>query len=233
MPPPARLAYRLQRGGQVGAAVLDWQFGGAREASSAAGDAYRLSLGALPPGERWAWVSQGGFDGHGLAPHRYTDVLGGRERRAVNFQREAALVSWSASARQQALPAGLQDRASWLVQLASVLNAEPDLRQAGRSIELWVAGQRGELFAWRLQVRGPVALALPDGRSLPTLHVVHEPQRPWAPRIELWLDPRQGHLPARLSFAGRPPLEPLELLRDDSLASPPATSIATPSTPGS
>jgi hypothetical protein len=147
-------------------------------------------------------------------------VVGGAERRSVNFQREAQLVTWSASERQQALPAGLQDRVSWLVQLAAVLNAEPTLRQPGQRLELWVAGLRGELYAWRLEVRGGVALPLADGRSLPTLHLVHEPLRPWAPRIELWLDPQMGHLPAKLSFAGRPPLEPLELLRDDGAAPP-------------
>lgn len=218
VPPSAQLRYRLLRGGFSGLAMLDWRF--------EAGSGYTLSLGpgaaaGAGRGERWAWVSTGAFDTHGLAPRRYADQIAGRERRSVNFQREAGLVSWSASERQQPLPAGLQDRVSWLVQLAAMLNAEPALRQPGQTLELWVAGLRGEVVAWRLEVRGAVTLALADGGQLDALHVVHEPNRPWAPRIELWLDPQQGHLPARLSFGARPPLEPLDLLREDLAASPP------------
>jgi hypothetical protein len=228
LPAPATLAYRMQRGERAGRALLEWQF------EPASG--YRLSLGPGPAStargaERWAWVSAGAFDAHGLAPRRYADTLAGRERRAVNFQREAGRVSWSASERQQPLPEGLQDRVSWLVQLAAVLNAEPALRRPGEAVELWVAGLRGEILAWRLSVRGPAPLAGADGRPLDTLLVVLEPPRPWMPRIELWLDPRHGHLPARLSFGARPPLEPLDLLREDLAAPPDAGPSPTPPMP--
>ncbi len=215
MPSPTRLVYRLQRGGFAGRAVLDWQFG------SEPGAGYVLQLGSAGSGvmgDRWAWHSAGGFDGDGLAPLRHTDRRGGRERRAVNFQRAAGVVSWSASSRIEPLPPGLQDRVSWIVQLAAILNAEPGRREPGQRIEIWVAGLRGEVQDWRFEVLGAVDLPLPGGATARALHVVHEPLRPWAPRVELWLDPGREHLPMKMQFGGRPPLEPLELLRDDANA---------------
>jgi Protein of unknown function (DUF3108) len=223
VPAPARLTFRLQRGGVDGLAVLDWRLG------AEAGGGYVVQLGSTASagvGERWAWHSGGGFDADGLAPQRHTDRRGGRERRAVNFQREAGIVTWSASSHSEPLIPGLQDRVSWILQLAAILNAEPALRVAGQQIEIPVAGLRGEILHWRFDVRGEAIVELPRGTQAGALHLVHDALRPWGPRIELWLDPRREFLPLKMQFGARPPLEPLDLLRDDD-------AVVDPSTPGS
>jgi hypothetical protein len=50
-------------------------------------------------------------------PDRMVERRQGRDLAAVNFQRDKGLVSFSGPSTTLPLPAGAQDRASWLLQL--------------------------------------------------------------------------------------------------------------------
>jgi len=179
---PASWQYRLRQGGQEGEALLDWQ--------PQDDGRYRLRLtrriGArdLP-----VWESQGQTGSAGLAPARFALQRGGQDRQAINFDAEGRRVSFSASPNQLELPDGAQDRLSWWLQLAALVQAAP--AQDGRW-RLWVAGLRGELREWTFEVVDSV----PADAGL--LHLRRLPLGERDPGVELWLDPGRGYWPVRL-----------------------------------
>jgi hypothetical protein len=204
LPASRVLHYSLQRGAQHGSATLRWQL--------ADDGGYALSLDGDFGRDRAGRSSSGVLDGDGLAPTRYVQTRRGREQRAVNFQRDKALITYSASVRSHALWPAAQDPVSWMLQLAAVLQAETTLREAGQRVTLFVAGPRGEAESWDFQVLGKPALELPAAAPVHTLHLRREALRPWEPQIDLWLDPQRQHLPVRLRWLVRPTGEVTELL---------------------
>ncbi len=160
---------------------------------------YTLTLGLAAAG----WASVGALDAHGLAPERQVETRRGREQRAVNFQRDSGRISFSGPTHEFALLPGAQDRLSWLVQLAAVLEAEPALAEAGRELALFVAGPRGDGARWTFTSHGLQSVALADGSTREALRLQREPQRPYDTRVDLWLDPARHHLPLRLVLQNR------------------------------
>lgn len=149
------------------------------------------------------WRSLGEIDPEaGLAPRRFAQRQAGRQglrdRQATNFRRDEGLVSFSASPALLPLQEGTQDRISWWLQLAALVDAEPQRYGAGTELLMPVATLRGELQQWRFQVLGPEELDLPAGHLDRALHLLREPLGPWDVRIELWLDPARHHLPVRV-----------------------------------
>lgn len=187
--PPLRLAgpavwrYRLRQNGQDGTALLDWQ--------PQPDGRYRLTL-TREVGERAlpAWQSLGRLGGAGLAPERFAQQQGGRDRQAVNFDAEQRRLSFSASPARLDLPDGTQDRLSWWLQLAALVQAAPS---PGGRWRLWVAGLRGELREWVFE-----AVAADEADDARLLHLRRAPLGPYDPGIDLWLDPARGHWPVRL-----------------------------------
>lgn len=195
LPPPARLRYSLQRGSHSGSAELDWSWSAGR---------YRLSLQGLGPAAApAAWVSQGTLDEAGIAPERYTENRRGRELRAANFQREAGRISFSGPSTEYPLVAGAQDRLSWLIQLAAVLAANPELAETRAQIQVFVVGTRGDAQTWVFTVQGREDLDLPGGPIAQAVHLLREPQQPYDTQAHVWLDPAQHHLPVRLHLRVR------------------------------
>ena len=167
----------------------------------------------------WTWngrASRGQIDADGVAPLRHTELRRAREQRAVNFQRDAARITFSGPQAVHALPPGAQDRLSWMVQLPAMVEADAALARAGASVTLFIAGTRGDAEAWRFEVLGHESLALPAGTVAQALHLRREPTRPYDTRVEVWLDPARQHLPVRAVFTTVPGGQPLEL----ALASP-------------
>jgi len=184
MPAPVRLTYHFERGVVRGQAEMLWR---------PQAQAYRLSLTARLPllGEVLRQTSVGDLDRAGLAPHRHTDRRRSGSERAVNFQREpdgGGRVSFSGPSHTFALVPGAQDRLSWMLQAAAILNAQPALGQRPGSLRLWVASARGDADVWVVRVTPEVA----------GVHLSPVPQRPYETRIDLWLDPARQHVPVRL-----------------------------------
>ncbi|MBA4177456.1 MAG: hypothetical protein C0505_13000 [Leptothrix sp. (in: Bacteria)] len=194
LPPPATLQYTMLREaagppGRAGLqAELRWQPAAGR---------YTLSLGFGAAG----WASVGVLDADGVAPERHVESRRGRELRAASFRREAGpgggRVTFSGPPIEHALLPGMQDRLSWMLQLAAVLEADPSLGQTGREVQLYVVGVRGDAALWAFKVVGRGATELPAGAVADAVHLRREPQRPYDTRVDVWLDPARHHLPVR------------------------------------
>jgi len=183
---PAAWHYRLRQGGQDGEAVLDWR--------PEADGRYSLRL-TRRIGDRTlpALESLGRTGSAGLAPERFALQRGGQDRQAVNFDGARGRVSFSASPAQHDLPDGAQDRLSWWLQLAALVQASKAQATApGGRWRVWVAGLRGELREWTFE-----AVAAEPGEA-GTLHLRRQLLGPHDPGVELWLDPQRGYWPVRL-----------------------------------
>ncbi len=195
-PPPATRHFQLQRGGQRAAARLQW---------APAGGSYSLSLMA-EGGELdgLGAASRGQLGSLGLVPERYVDRRRGRDQRAANFNPERREVRGSGGGAPRPWPLGGQDRLSWLLQLAAVLQANPDLAQPGQQVVLAVAGPQGPSTVWTFQVRGMEALSLADGQPARGLALRRLPAFAYDLQVDVWLDPADHHLPLRLRLAAPP-----------------------------
>jgi len=179
---PAAWHYRLRQSGQDGEAQLDWQ--PQPDGRYSLRLTRRIGERALPAMESLGHTGSGG-----LAPERFAMQRGGRDRQAVNFDVSQGRVSFSASPAQLDLPEGTQDRLSWWLQLAALVQAAP---APGGRWRVWVAGLRGELREWVFEAV--------DGEpgDAGTLHLRRQSLGEHDPGIDLWLDPARGYWPVRL-----------------------------------
>lgn len=207
-PPAFAFGYDLRRGALTGSAELHWQPQGER---------YQARLAGVAGGARvLTWESAGAFDGAGLAPVRYTDRRRGGSTQAANFRREAGKVTFSGPAVEHALPAGAQDRLSWMLQLAAIAAADPARVAPGGQVTFLVVGARGDADVWTFVAAGEEALALGD-RSVPTLRLQREPRRPYDTRAEVWLDPARHYLPVRARLSSGAERDELQLVLREEL----------------
>jgi len=207
-PPPLSLHYAISRDGRTGDARLDWRRGedGHYEIElRAVSEGPGLPLGtSAPPGALTPhWTSRGSFDAAGIAPERFAVARRGRERHAANFQREAGIVSYAGPARTWPLADGAQDRLSWMIQLAAVLQANPALGNAGAEVSMMVVGAHGDADVWTFTVLGREAVEGPGGETFDTLLLQREARHAHDPQVQVWVSPRLHHLPLRLRLTRR------------------------------
>ena len=203
VPPPFRLTYALRRGALSGQAELTLQ---------RAGSGYELELKGTALGlEVLGLRSQGSLGPHGLMPERFVDRRRGRDRLAANFDHGAGRITYSGSAASQPLGLGAQDRLSWMVQLAAILEAAPARHGTGSRIAVSVSGARADVDTWTFIVQDRQRLSLPGGAVVEALRLTREPRRPYDTQVEVWMDPAQHHLPVRARLTVLPGGETLEL----------------------
>ncbi len=89
-------------------------------------------------------TSEGAFDGTGLAPTRFVD----QRARQVGTGRQLSPCHWHRDLFRPALEwpllPGTQDRPSWMIQLAGIVAAEPELLVEGGQVAMVVVGARGQ-----------------------------------------------------------------------------------------
>jgi hypothetical protein len=190
IPPALMLHYELLRGTLRGTGDLAWR---------PKADQYELRLDAKVSGlSVLTQISTGAFDGAGVAPDRYTDHRIRKSTTAANFQRglpsREDKITFSGSSAVFPLRPGAQDRLSWMVQLAAVASAEPQLARAGAKIVLFVVGANGDGSVWAFKCMGQETV---DTRAGPveTSKFVREPRELYDTAIQVWLDPKQHNLP--------------------------------------
>jgi len=201
--PPAELhlRYQVMQGEAVGEGELVY----AQDADGG----YTLALWAQVPGLKpLDWRSRGQVGAAGLTPLRLEERQRGRTVRAVNFQRDKGLISYSGPTRTDALRPGAQDRLSLLLQLPALVRATPGRSEwavqvalPGGSAEVWHLAQREE----------PGATVL-----------TREPERPYDWRLELTLPTDAPQWPLRMVWTLVPGGTPIVW----SIAPPPAASAA-------
>jgi hypothetical protein len=188
MPPAATLRYEVSRGLLHGTGDLVWR---------PQADRYELKLDFRLSGLTiLSQASSGAFDAAGIAPVRFTDQRFKRGTTAANFQREADKITYSGSASEFPLRSGAQDRLSWMMQLAAIVAAEPQLAKPGGKVAMYVTGAHGDAGVWVFRCVGPEAVDL-QGSPVNAIKFVREPREPYDTAVQVWLDPKQHDLPVR------------------------------------
>ena len=211
-PPSTTLSYALVQGGRAsapdaGSAEFEW-----RREAGAFSLRVATAVGGRPPRE---WQSTGTFDAAGVAPLRLVERERGRDKRALSIDHDGARVRFSGASGALAVVPGVQDRWSWIAQLAAVAEAGAQRGRVSVRWDLQVAGLRGELERWTFRVLPPgdppPELAPPGNelsgghdRAPALLHVVRAAEQPYDLCIEAWLSPALHHLPAGLRMSNPP-----------------------------
>jgi hypothetical protein len=202
LPPAFDLRFEMRRGALAGEADLQWR---------PQPEGYELTLATRVLGlDAMGLASRGRFDPAGLAPERFVDRRRGRDRRAVNFDREAGVITYSGPQARHPLHPGAQDRLSWMVQLPAIVEAAPERFGAGERIVIFVTGARGDADLWTFVVQGIESVEVGSG-AVRALKLTREPRKPYDTQVEIWLDPAHHHLPVRARLTTLPGGEALEL----------------------
>jgi hypothetical protein len=170
---------------------LDWNNLGNRYSA-------RLEVSVFLLGSR-VQTSSGTLGPQGLVPARFSDKR--RKEKTTDFDVSQGRIRFSSGANQVELLPGAQDRLSVFMQLAALFKARPAGFPRGEEIAVQVAGTGGA-EVWRFQVGEESLLELPAG-------AVRARQLSRAPRaghegdsrVELWLAPELGYLPARIRIS--------------------------------
>ena len=158
------------------------------------GETYDARLELSVFGQRRVQTSSGQITQGGLAPNRFSDKY--RSEVAAHFDREKGKVTFSANTPDAPLLAGAQDRLSILVQLAAMFAGHPDRYPPATTITLQAIGPR-DADTWLFTVGDQETLDLPGGVQS-TLKLVRNPRQEFDQKVELWLAPALGYLPARI-----------------------------------
>jgi hypothetical protein len=189
-PDSALLKYQVQ--GQAkgfnywASAELNWQQDGKDYEA-------RLEVSAFLLGSR-VQVSKGTLGVEGLMPTRFGDKT--RSELAAHFQRDKGIISFSANSPDAPLLKGAQDRLSVVLQLSSLLAADPTRFPAGTMLSFQTVSQR-EAEVWQFLVEKEEMLQLPFG-DISAIKLNRKPRREFDQHIELWFAPTLGYLPVRL-----------------------------------
>ncbi len=157
-------------------------------------DSYDARLSYSAFGQNRTQTSKGHITDAGLAPERFSDKF--RSEQAAHFDRARGLVTFSANTPDAPLLSGAQDRLSVLIQLGALVASEPERYGPGSTLTIQTFGPRaGDL--WLFTVEQTETLELPGGRQQ-ALKLVRMPREPYDQKVEIWLAPALGHLPARV-----------------------------------
>lgn len=197
-PPSTKLSYRLTgyyHGDVLGGAQVEWLRSGSR---------YQVHLDVYIGAQATPLVarrmsSDGELTEQGLVPRRYdeetTALLRQVRRRTIVFDGERVLLPNGKIGER--VP-GMQDAASQFVQLTWLFTLQPELLEAGRSIQVPLALPTN-VDRWAYDAMGPVMLATPFG-PLQAFHM--KPRRELRPGrdlvVDIWFAPSLQYLPVRL-----------------------------------
>jgi hypothetical protein len=139
-------------------------------------------------------TSAGQIGAAGLLPTRFGDQF--RQEQAAHFDRAKGILIYSANTPSQAIEEGAQDRVSLFVQLAGAMAGTPSLRAEGQQFGFQVVSAK-QADMWIFAVLGPEKIKLPLG-EVDSLKIHRIPRNEYDQKIELWLSPSHGYVPARL-----------------------------------
>ena len=153
----------------------------------------RMEMGDWIIGKR-VLSSTGEITAAGLAPTRFSDKF--RSERATHFDHKLGRITFSANTAPATMLPGAQDQLSVFAQLAALVGGDPLAFPIGTTVTIQTAGPR-DAEPWVFVVEREEMLYLPGGH-LPTLKLVRKPNKDYGQKVELWLAPELGFLPARI-----------------------------------
>jgi hypothetical protein len=194
-PEPVQLRYSVTKDGDSARASLLWRPAKAEGASHAAH--YELSYEATYFGiSIIKQTSSGIVTTAGLVPARFGEKRRGRSEQATHFDQTKNAVTFSNNRPEAKWAMGSQDRASFLIQLASLFAGQPERFKAGSVIELPVASV-DELEIWAFEVQASELLPLPIGETQ-AIKLLRRPRRAFDQTVEVWFAEALSYLPVRI-----------------------------------
>lgn len=193
MPPSAEVRYDVHslRDGKIvyGNGKISWHNQGDTYAID--GEAGVLFFSLL------TFRSEGSLDQNGISPRKYSERRFRKAETNTHFQRDPQVISFSASTEQYPRKGGEQDRASIIWQLAAIGRGDPSQFQAGKALQVFVAGVRdGEL--WSIAVLGTESIEV-GGSMLEAWHLQRLPRAgSYDTRVDIWLAPSREWYPVKL-----------------------------------
>ena len=151
----------------------------------------------LPFVGTFVYSSHGRIDAFGLAPDQYVEKRGRRPEDIAIFNRTDKKIAFTRTPTTLALPDGAQDRFSMVMQLASLVRGEPAAYKPGVTRQFFVVdNDSGE--NWPVETIGDETIRTAEG-FLDTRHFKRLPRHDGdLRRIDVWLAPSLGWLPARI-----------------------------------
>ena len=162
------------------------------------GHTYDLSVSMpVPFVGPFTYRSEGRIDAFGVAPDRYVEKRGKRPEDIAIFNREIRQVVFTRTPNNAPLPDGVQDRFSMLMQLSGLVRGNPAAYKPGVTQQFFVIDNNsGE--TWPITVIGDEQVQTQAG-IIAARHFMRLPRRDGdTRRIDMWLAPSLGWLPARL-----------------------------------
>ncbi|TDN68330.1 DUF3108 domain-containing protein [Paraburkholderia sp. BL10I2N1] len=162
------------------------------------GQTYEMIVSVpLPFVGTFSYSSHGHVDAFGIAPDQYIEKRGHRAEDVTIFNRTAKQIAFTRTPATLALPDGAQDRFSMVMQLASLVRGDPGAYKPGVTREFYVAdNDSGEI--WPIETVGDETLRIPGG-FVDARHFMRLPRHEGdRRRIDVWLAPSLGWLPARI-----------------------------------
>ncbi|ASW00267.1 DUF3108 domain-containing protein [Paraburkholderia aromaticivorans] len=151
----------------------------------------------LPFVGTFVYSSHGRIDAFGLAPDQYIEKRGRRAEDIAIFNRTDKKIAFTRTPASLPLPDGAQDRFSMVMQLASLVRGDPAAYKPGVTRQFFVVdNDSGE--NWPVETIGDETIRTDQG-FLDTRHFKRLPRRDGdLRRIDVWLAPSLGWLPARI-----------------------------------
>lgn len=176
----------------------------------------------------FSYSSHGRVDAFGLAPDQYIEKRGRRAEDVTIFNRTDKQIAFTRTPTTLALPDGAQDRFSMVMQLASLVRGDPDAYKPGVTRQFYVAdNDSGEI--WPIETIGDETVRTTQG-FIDARHFMRLPRHAGdTRRIDVWLAPSLGWLPARL-VQTEPNGTQIELLWRGKLAAADANGASSAST---
>ena len=190
VPPSAELQYdTFYNGVRNAPGTIHWT-------SNAKGYEMIVSV-PLPFVGPFVYSSHGRIDAFGLAPDQYSEKRGHRAEDIAIFNRTEKKIGFTRTPATLPLPDGAQDRFSMVMQLASLVRGDPAAYKPGVTRQFFVVDNNsGE--NWPVETIGDETIRTDQG-YLETRHFKRLPRHDGdLRRIDVWLAPSLGWLPARI-----------------------------------
>ena len=145
----------------------------------------------------FSYSSHGHVDAFGLAPDQYIEKRGHRAEDVAIFNRTTKQIAFTKTPASLPLSDGAQDRFSMVMQLASLVRGDPDAYKPGVTRQFFVVdNDSGEI--WPIETIGDETIRTQQG-YVSARHFMRLPRHAGDQRrIDVWLAPSLGWLPARI-----------------------------------
>ncbi|MBU3724801.1 MAG: DUF3108 domain-containing protein [Burkholderiaceae bacterium] len=147
---------------------------------------YAETVGRLGPG--------------GFMPERYTHRSPRGKEEISIFDYENKKIIYSSLKESLPLPNGIQDRLSFMIQLAWMMKVDPEQFSLGATVPLPMAG-RNKIEEVSFTVMSDTDIVLPGGVLVPAVHLSsYRAGERFKGQIDVWLDRTDRLLPVRIRF---------------------------------